>query len=110
MMTDPEHEIWLRRLYIFLAATAGSVTGALVDKRLSLRDKVSAFFVGVTAAIFVGPLLLSRFAPGVDITSPEAVGFYYLFATVSNSVLPLVIRKARQMVEAFGSPAKGEVK
>jgi len=109
-MTDPEHEIWLRRLYIVLAATAGSVTGALVDKRLSLRDKMSAFFVGVSASIFLGPLLLSRFFPSASIASPEAVGFYYLLATVSNSCLPLVIRKARQFIEALGSGVKGEAK
>ena len=109
-MNDPEYEIWLRRLYIVLAATAGSVTGALVDKRLTLRDKISAFFVGVSAAIFVGPMILMRFFPGVDITSPEAVGFYYLFATSANSALPVAIRKARQMVESLGTAAKGEAK
>lgn len=109
-MTDPQYEIWIRRLYIVLAAAAGSVTGALVDKRLTLRDKISAFFIGVSAAIFVGPMLMARFFPGVDITSPEAVGFYYLFATSANSALPVVIRKARQMVESLGATAKGEAK
>lgn len=82
---------WMLRLWVVLAATAGAVTGAVIDKTLTLQGKVTAFFVGLSGSIFLGPLILSRFFPSTTIT-PEAAGFYYLLATVSNSALPPFIR------------------
>lgn len=90
-MTENTPDVWLMRLYIVLASTAGAVTGALVDKSLTLQGKVTAFFIGLTASIFVVPLLLGRFIPGTSLT-PEAAGIFYLAATCANAALPPFIR------------------
>lgn len=91
-MSEHGLNVWMIRLYIVLAATAGAVTGALVDKTLNTNGKMTAFFIGLTSAVFLGPLLLSRFAPGLSVASPEAVGFYYIFASTANAALPRFIR------------------
>lgn len=90
-MNDSGLDAWMIRLYIFLAAAGGAVTGALVDKTLTLQGKISAFFVGLTASIFVVPLILNRFIPGTVLT-PEAAGIFYLTATCANVALPPLIR------------------
>lgn len=82
-----------RLLWIVVAATAGAVTGALVDKTLTLQGKLTAFFIGLSGSIFVGPLLVGRFFPDATLT-PQAAGFYYLLATVTNSALPNFINWA----------------
>jgi hypothetical protein len=90
-MNDNAPDVWLMRLYIVLASTAGAVTGALVDKSLTLQGKFTAFFIGFATAIFVVPLAIARFWPGVTV-SPEIAGIYYLFATCANWSLPPFIR------------------
>lgn len=83
--------VWLLRLYIVLAATAGAVTGAVIDKSLTLQGKATAFFVGLSASIFCGPLILSHFFPNTTLT-PEAAGFFYAFAAVANGAVPPFVR------------------
>lgn len=90
-MSESSPDVWMMRLYVVLASTAGAVTGALVDKSLNIQGKVTAFFIGLTASIFVVPLLLEHFMPGATITPPIA-GFFYIFATCANSALPPFIR------------------
>lgn len=90
-MSENTPDIWMMRLYVVLASTAGAVTGALVDKSLTLQGKVTAFFIGLSASIFVVPLILGRFIPGTTLT-PEAAGIFYLTATCANAALPPFIR------------------
>jgi tellurite resistance protein TehA-like permease len=84
-------EDYLLKLWILLAATAGAVTGAVIDKGLTLQGKVTAFFIGLSTAVFVGPLIMARFFPSTTLT-PEAAGFFYIFAAVSNSAVPPFVR------------------
>jgi uncharacterized membrane protein YeaQ/YmgE (transglycosylase-associated protein family) len=93
MNPESPFEHYSRLLWIVVAATAGAVTGALVDKTLTLQGKLTAFFIGLTGSIFVGPLLVEHFFPGATLT-PQAAGFYYLLATVTNSALPSFINWA----------------
>jgi len=90
-MNTSSPDYWMMRLYIVLAATAGAVTGALIDKSLTLQGKLTAFFIGLTCSIFVVPLVLGRFIPGTTLT-PEAAGIFYLAATCANAALPPFIR------------------
>ncbi len=82
---------WLIKLYIVLAATAGAVTGAVIDKSLTLHGKVTAFFIGLSTSVFAGPLILAKFFPTTTMT-PEAAGFFYIFAAVANGVVPPLVR------------------
>lgn len=91
MMDDPNK--WVLKLWIVLAATAGAVTGAVVDKSLTLQGKATAFFVGLSASVFVGPLILMRFFPATTMT-PEAAGFFYVFAAIANGAVPPFVRWA----------------
>lgn len=84
-------DVWMMRLYIVLASAAGAVTGALIDKSLTIQGKVTAFFIGLSASVFLTPLLLGRFFPGTTLT-PEAAGIFYLAATCANAALPPFIR------------------
>lgn len=90
-MNESSPDIWMMRLYVVLASTAGAVTGALIDKSLTLQGKMTAFFIGLTASIFIVPLALGRFIPGTTLT-PEAAGIFYLAATCANAALPPFIR------------------
>jgi hypothetical protein len=92
---NPENglNVWMMRLYIVLAATAGAVTGAVIDKSLTLQGKATAFFVGLSGSVFLGPLILARFFPG-NILTPEAAGCYYLLATVCNAAIPNFVKFA----------------
>jgi hypothetical protein len=90
-MNENNPDIWMMRLYVVLAAAAGAITGALVDRTLTLQGKLTAFFIGFTCAIFVVPLAIGRLWPGVTV-SPEIAGIYYLFATCANWSLPPFIR------------------
>jgi len=90
-MNEASPDVWMIRLYIFLASAAGAVTGALVDKTLTLQGKFTAFFIGLTSSVFVVPLILARFFPGTTLT-PEAAGIFYLAATCANVALPPFLR------------------
>lgn len=93
---SPENDglnVWMMRLYIVLAATAGAVTGAVIDKSLTAHGRMVAFFIGLTSSIFVGPLVLAKFFPATMLT-PEAAGFFYTFAVAANAVWPPLIRFA----------------
>lgn len=89
-MSDRAEDYFLK-LWILLAATAGAVTGAVVDKGLTLQGKATAFFVGLSASIFGGPLIMAKFFPAATLT-PEAAGFFYVFAALANGAIPPAIR------------------
>lgn len=108
-MTEEANKLLLK-LYIVLAATAGAVTGAVVDKGLTLQGKATAFFVGLSASVFVGPLILAKFFPATTLT-PEAAGFFYVFAAVANGAAPPFIRFVSKRASdplAFIRQPKGE--
>lgn len=85
-----EHEsvlMWMARLNIVLAATAGAVTGAVLDKGLTLQGKATAFFIGLSGAMFLGPMILERIFPGQTMSS-QVAGCYYLMGATMNAALP----------------------
>lgn len=90
-MTEEPLSAWMIRLYIVLAATAGAVTGALIDKSLTLQGKCTAFFIGLTGSIFLGPLIVSRFFPS-DTLTPQAAGLFYVIAASMNGSLPPLLK------------------
>lgn len=103
-------EWYALKLWILLAATAGAVTGAVIDKGLTLQGKATAFFIGLSTSIFVGPLIMARFFPNSTLT-PEAAGFFYVFAAVANGAAPPFIRFVSKRASdplAFIRQPKGE--
>lgn len=90
--------IGFAKLWLFLAAIAGSVTGTLMQKGLTLQGKLSAFFIGLTFTLFCGEFILRRI--GLDIT-PEASFAVYIIAMSANNLVPRIIKRVS---ERFDDP------
>lgn len=90
----PEND-FLKFLYVGLAAIAGAVTALSFTKwrELTRMEIGLTLFVGFSFAIFVTPWL-AHVAFGLDTSDPKAIaGLTYAFASGSNSILPVIIRK-----------------
>ena len=108
-MSDRAEDLTLK-LWFLVAATAGAVTGAVLDKGLTVQGRATAFFIGLSGAMFLGPMLLSRIFPGQPISS-EVAGCYYLMGATMNAALPpflkFVAKKAGDPL-AFIRQPKGD--
>jgi len=83
------------KAYLFVAAIAGSITGTLVQKGLTVQGRLSSFFIGLTATMFCGEFVLRRI--GMDV-SPESSAAIYVIGMSANSVVPVVIKMVSQRI------------
>jgi len=94
-MEDGLWGVGYTKAWLFVAAVAGSLTGVLVQKGLTVQGKLSSFFIGLTATMFCGEFILRRL--GMDV-SPESSAALYVIGMSANSVVPIVIKLVSQRV------------
>lgn len=85
-----------------LAAVAGALT-ALSAKpfaNMSKTEIMLALFVGSSFAVFVGPWAVHLIYGGEPIDLRIMGGIYYIMASASNVLIPLLVRK---LSSAFGA-------
>lgn len=94
----------LPKTWVYWAACAGALTGILVEPTASIRQRVIGFMIGLWAALFVAPLLISHFMPNASAESKEAACLYYGISVLANSVLPAILKRARRWVAEGSIP------
>lgn len=92
------------RLYLFMAAIAGSVSSLSMRKYrdMSAVDIVLSLFVGGAFAIFVTPLILGPTVGVGAVTTEKVAGITYVMACGWNILMPFAIAKIRSMFGGAG--------
>lgn len=76
--------------WVYLAALAGAVSSLPFFRGLVWGGRIMVVFVGFTFSVFVGPLIIRKFAgPQTDLQMLG--GFFFLIAFASMTVLPLFL-------------------
>ncbi len=91
------------RLWPWLAAIAGAITALSFEqyRHLSWGERFMLTFVGITFAIFVGPLIVGYLFDGEAADSKIVGGAYYVIAMSANAIIPIVLRAAKAFANKF---------
>lgn len=92
-MSDSVFAAFILKAWIYLASFAGAVTGVFLKPGLNLAGKLASLFIGMAAAVFMGPLIVSHFAPHLVNDPKGQAFFYYLLASCANMALPELIKR-----------------
>jgi len=98
----------LKHVWIAMSALAGSIT-ALANmkyKEMSWTDIMLTVFVGFAFAVIFVPYAASDWI-GIDENNLRGIcASVYIGGTAWNSLMPLVIRRFKKMLEAIGGEDK----
>jgi len=106
-MIDPPEDLWrnlLPKSWPYVAAVSGALTGVFLKPAVTLGGRLVTFLIGLWAALFIAPLLVSKFLPGLPADSREVSAAYYLAATLGNAILPEAYDRIRRWVATGNLP------
>lgn len=84
---------FMRAVYLFTAATAGAITALSVRpfKGLTRVEIIAALFVGTTAAVFLGPVVVQAIL-GREADLRLQAAIFYIIATGNNAFIPAAVK------------------